>query len=262
MSNPNLKALIVILGLDNIWDGTHPLAYHFLTTHLKRTVVREAKNHRQAHRYLDSTARPHAIVVTDAAVLKPDHRVLLRKLVHYARDGGTVIFDGGFAQRVGPATLGLMFADEWRVPWRAYEECSAETSLNAFVNMSANDGKINAAGLAKKYSTRANWIRAVALEDAVHLDSRVASQLAAGKRKDKKNWRPPQGETYKTPYAFTVVGRGRLGYVGDVLYDQRSVRLIAAMCLYPGSRSHRALGTGVPDPSVSGELLYQWSLRG
>ena len=30
--DPNLKSLIVIIGLDDIWDGTHPLAHHFLTT--------------------------------------------------------------------------------------------------------------------------------------------------------------------------------------------------------------------------------------
>ncbi|KAI1786106.1 TPR-like protein [Ganoderma leucocontextum] len=247
MSNSNLKALIVILGLDNIWDGTQPLTHHLRSAHPNRTVVREAKTPTEAHRYLNSTVRPYAVVVTDAAVLKPDHRGLLPKLVHYARDGGTVIFDGGFAQRVGPAKLGLMFMDDWKVPWRAHEEGSAEISLNASTNGDAV--RVDHAGLAKKYTTRANWIRAVALEDALYLDSRVANQLAGGKRKGKKEWKPPQGETYKTPFAFMVVGRGRLGYIGDVEYDPRTVRLIAAMCLYPGSRAHRPLGTGVPASS-------------
>ena len=253
--DPNLKVLIVILGLDDTRDGTHPLAHHLLTTLPTRTVVRHAKTPTEALRYLNSTTRPYAIVVTDVAVLKPEHRYFMPKLVHYARDGGTVIFDGAFAQRVGPAKLGIMFMDDWRVPWRAHEEGVAETALNTFTNFStpnanknASGGRIDPKGLAGKYATRANWIKGVALEDALHLDARVAAQYAAGKRRDKKGWRPPRGETYKTPYAFTVMGRGRLGYVGDVLYDQRSVKLIAAMCLYPGSRAHRPLGTGIPPP--------------
>ncbi|KAM5541101.1 hypothetical protein V8D89_005234 [Ganoderma adspersum] len=248
--DPNLKVLIIILGLDDIWDGTHPLAHHLLTTLPTRTVVRHAKTPKEALRYLNSTTRPYAIVVTDAAVLKSEHRFFMPKLAHYARDGGTVIFDGAFAQRVGPAKLGIMFMDDWRVPWRAHEEGFAETVLNTFTNTASTaklgEGSIDPKGLAGKYTTHANWIKGVALEDALHLDARVAAQLAAGKRRDKKGWRPPQGETCKTPYAFTVMRRGRLGYVGDVLYDQRSVKLIAAMCIYPGSRAHRPLGTGVP----------------
>ena len=253
--DPNLKALIVILGLDDTRDGTHPLAHHLLTTLPSRTVVRHAKTPTEALRYLNSTTRPYAIVVTDAAVLKPEHRYFMPKLVHYARDGGTVIFDGAFARCGGPAKLGIMFMEDWRMPWRAHEEGVAETALNTFTNSNSkgNVSRIDPKGLAGKYTTCANWIKGVVLEDVLHLDTRIAAQLAAGKRRDKKGWRPPRGETYKTPYAFTVMGRGRLGYVGDVLYDQRSVKLIAAMCLYPGSRAHRPLGTGVPPP-VSARL--------
>ncbi|PIL32505.1 transporter [Ganoderma sinense ZZ0214-1] len=248
--DPNLKALIVIIGLDDIWDGTHPLAHHFLTTLPNRTLVRHAKTPTEALRYLNSTTRPYAIVVSDGAVLRSEHGTFMPKLVHYARDGGTVIFDGAFAQRVGPTQLRAMFLEDWRLPWRAHEESIAETALNTFTNSNAKgkEGRIDTKGLSGKYMTCANWIKDVVLEDALHVDARVAAQLAAGKRRDKKGWRPPRGETYKTPYAFTVMGRGRMGYVGDVLYDQRSVKLIAAMCLYPGSRAHRPLGTGVPPP--------------
>ncbi|KAI1786101.1 hypothetical protein LXA43DRAFT_79752 [Ganoderma leucocontextum] len=229
----SVKPLIVILCL-KYEAGFDQVYAHLLSVLAQKDEVRKARTLSQARRYLTSTTRPHAVILADADVTEPEYHELLARLVEYAVAGGTVIHAGSFNSAGLYPDLNNMFKNVWALPWRVSTSC---TSGRHAVNLHVKG--FNTKGLVKQCSFTAPPVDNVALEDAVYVTPSLAKKL--------KNGQPSPPMTCQTPAAFAKVGRGRVGYVGDVLGKPAMTNLILGMCFWPGSRAPVAPGDGVPE---------------
>ncbi|KAM5541571.1 hypothetical protein V8D89_004761 [Ganoderma adspersum] len=205
----------------------------------QKSVIRKAKTLPQARRYLTSTVRPHAVIVTDAAVTYPENHELLPRLVEYAKAGGTVVYSGIFGSTVLYPDLKAMFKNVWGLPWRV----CAYTSGNHVVNPRVKG--IATKAILEKCSVKATRINNVALEDVIYVSPSEAKKL-------KNLPRPPEGQspsdkTYETFAAVAKVGRGRVAYLGHFSPEPITMSLILGLCFWPGARSPVAPGDGVPE---------------
>ena len=233
----SLKPLIVVLCL-KFEEGFDQAHSHLLSVLAQRDVVRKARTLSQARHYLTSTTRPHAVILADAEVTEPEYHELLTRLVEYAKEGGTVIYAGKFNAAGLYLDLNATFKNAWGLPWCVSSRSSAGSrTVNPHVK------GLNTKGLVKRYPFPAVvLVNNVALEDAVY----VAPSLA----KKPKNGSTSSAITCKTPAAFAKVGRGRVGYVGDMYWKSPTTYLVLAMCFWPGSRAPVAPGDGAPEVAL------------
>ncbi|RDX50681.1 hypothetical protein OH76DRAFT_1471353 [Lentinus brumalis] len=196
--------------------------------------LRHAFNAEDVRRYMNSTVRPHAVIVADSFVTVPSYRDVLIRLVEYARAGGTVIYAGLLSSFSTHSALDAGFEHVWELPWRTGPYHRKTFSLNTSVR--GIDTKL----VSQKYSMKALLLTDVDLQHAVYLEPPSVRNVKNG----------PHGTVYETPAAFAPVGQGYFGYIGDVNQEAETTKLLLAMCLRPGSRAPSAPGTGMP-PIVS-----------
>ncbi|KAI0704397.1 hypothetical protein C8T65DRAFT_830765 [Cerioporus squamosus] len=201
----------------------------------EKLELRHAFNADDVRRYMNSTVRPHAVIVADSFVTIPSYRDVLIRLVDYARAGGTVIYAGLLSSFSTPSALNAGFEHVWELPWRTGPYHRETFSLNPSVR--GIDTKL----VSQKYSMKALFLTNVELQHAVYVESANIRHVSSGSH---------GGTVYETPAAFAPVGQGYFGYVGDVNQEADTTKLLLAMCLRPGSRAPIAPGTGVP-PTVS-----------
>ncbi|PIL32503.1 transporter [Ganoderma sinense ZZ0214-1] len=233
------KPLIVILCL-KFEEGFDQANAHLLSVLAQRDVVRKAWTPSQARRYLMSTTRPHAVILADAEVTEPMHHELLARLVEYAEAGGTVIYAGPFTAASLYPDINSTFKTAWGLQWSVSAACGDGTfAVNPQVK------GLNTKGLVKRCKFQAAiHVDNVALEDAVYISAALAKKGGNGSSS--------HAVTYKTPAAFGKIGRGRVGYVGDMHGEPATTNLILAMCFWPGSRAPIPPGDGVPEVFYTG----------
>ena len=246
-----VKPLIVILCL-KFEEGFDQSNVHLLSVLSQRDVVRKARTPAQARRYLTSTTRPHAVILADADVTEPEHHELLARLVEYAEAGGTVVYAGPFTASSLDPNINTTFKTTWGLLW-----CVSAAPAGGTFAVNPKAKGLNTKGLVKRCSfPAAIHVENVALEDAVYIIPALAKKL--------KNGQPSAAGAYKTPAAFANVGRGRVGYVGDMQGMAASTNLILAMCFWPGSRAPIPPGDGVPEVvcvHMSHLMVVEYHLR-
>jgi len=170
---------------------------------------------------------PHAMIVLHGAVQDPSRAQTKKKLVQYANAGGTVVFCGDFPSTApwynSERDSVQVFAD-YGLPWISGSYLRTTTHLQAHV-----DG-LDMAGLAKSYSVKAQFLSGVSPNQRVYMASsasRIESKVFPS------DFFPL--ELTETPSAYAKVGAGWLGYVGDVNYEDASVRTIIAMAKLPST---------------------------
>ena len=169
-------------------------------------------------------------------------------LVDYVVSGGTVVYTAQFSSFVRPTDLEFMFKDAWGLQWRASAYTRETVTSNRFVQ------GLDVNLIEKKYSMKALFLEGVALKDAVYLESATIKKLGKVKSSEER-----LGVTFKTPAAFAAIGRGRVGYIGDVNTEAGTTDLVCAMCFHPGSYAPRAPGSGAPLPVRTYlSILRQW----
>ncbi|CDO78199.1 hypothetical protein BN946_scf184770.g2 [Trametes cinnabarina] len=84
----------------------------------------------------------------------------------------------------------------------------------------------------------------VSPDNALYVEQRELRRLQRGQVDS------PNHSTLKAAAAFTKVGKGRLGYVGDVNGEIPTTAVVIAMCFHTSSRPPVAPGTGVPDQTT------------
>ena len=199
----------------------------------QRALLRRAETSSQARRYLTSTTRPHAVIVTDNAVTLPKYRDVLQLLVDYAAAGGTVVYAGMFSSFTIHPDIEFMFKSAWGLPWRPCAYTRETIAVNPLIK------GLHVNMLVPRYSMKATYLGDVAPSDAVYLELPQIRKLT-------KSTAGQSSATCKTPAAFAAIGRGRVGYVGDVNGEKDTTSLILAMCFHPAARAPPAPGTGSP----------------
>ncbi|OSD02331.1 hypothetical protein PYCCODRAFT_1411269 [Trametes coccinea BRFM310] len=221
------QPLIVLLCLDHE-DLVKAVHAHLISTLETRSEVQLARTRVEALRYLSSTSRPRAVIACDAAVTRPEYLEVHHHLVDYVRSGGTAIYAGAFSSMISFYAMESIFKVAWDLPWSKGTYHGGTFVLNERVK------GINHKGLEKRYSTKVNCLSNVSPNHALYVDQYEVIKLGRGQ--------------VEAAAAFAKIGRGRLGYVGDVNGQIATTAVVVAMCFYPSSRAPAAPGTGVSLP--------------
>lgn len=171
-----------------------------------RAQVRRVDQAEAASNYLDSH-RPDAILVVDAGIEERKYNTVRQKLRDYVWWGGTAVFCGVFSGFILSSDLGALFRTDFGLSWEAGSYCRATVRMN-------EPGAANlpsTAGLAPVYSQKALFLRNVECTAAIYVSDEVAPRR-------------------QTPAAWAKVGKGWIGYIGDVNGEEATDLTILAMC--------------------------------
>jgi hypothetical protein len=199
------QARIFFLSLDHFDDkpSSDRMCRPLLDTLVTKATLERASKPEAALKYL-STNLPTAIIITDSAITEPEHAALLEKIISYVRDGGTAILAGYFTCFVNWFDPHGFFR-RWDLPW----EFASYTRETVYVNLHVQ--QIDKVGLPAAYNNKALFLKNVSRNAALYHPLEDHNRT-------------------ETSVAFAAVGKGRLGYVGDVNGEEGTNAIIVAMC--------------------------------
>lgn len=175
-----------------------------------------------AHTFSDGPQRSGQLLIlaTDAALTTNDFRSQLDAAVKRVRDdGATLIFGCVFSSFARPPEIGPCFA-AFGLPWESGDYHRTDFSVN---NACASLPPEVKDRLVPRYSQKALHLRNVRPEDAVYLPTASSVTLSAV-------FVPgPVGDRSQTPAAFARVGKGWVGYLGDVNAEEGNEAVVMAM---------------------------------
>ncbi len=204
---------ILLLALDN--DPLFYEMYSGLINELNDIATFDAEWKLQsAVTYLPKT-KPAAIIVADPAIVSPDPSLnaLRAKLKTYVNGGGTVVLAGLFSKNMPVDQIDPWFSLDWGLPWQRGPYHRDTMYLNS-------DSRLKPSGIALELPSvlghTAVFLNNVAKDAAVYLPTPEPDK---GKPED-----------WYTSVAFAKIGKGSLGYVGDVYNAKGTPKVIRAMC--------------------------------
>lgn len=214
-SSSSSSSRILFLSLDHqAWSDDD--YSHLLDAVTSKAKLQRAKMPESALKYLADNV-PRAIFATDSAITKKKYAAVLRAVVSYVLDGGTLVLGATFSTFVIPTDLTAFFAANFGLPWKSGSYHRTDVHLNEGVQGLATKG------LADVYSQKALFLKGVPPDAALYLpskDSKTQSHVFA----------PAPVDVDQTPVAFTQVGKGWLGYLGDVNQEHGTDAVALAMC--------------------------------
>jgi len=189
-----------------------------LTALRSNAEFQQAENSTSAIRLLSQVPEPSAVLITDEALTLPQNSAVWDAVLEYVRRGGTAIIMGLFPSFVEPDSLKPFFSQAG-LPWRAGSYHRTTLALNrAVVDV------VSARKLPQSYSQKAVFVSNVEPENMWYKtdnNSVVQSMVFAPTSANKPG---------ETAVAMATVGRGKLGYVGDVNAEEGSKAVVLAMC--------------------------------
>ncbi|KAJ5029793.1 hypothetical protein J3E73DRAFT_379654 [Bipolaris maydis] len=158
---------------------------------------------------------PQAVLVTDSGIVQ--HRAVYAKLLDYVRGGGRLVFMGNFSTMTTTKDIDRLF-QEAGLPWThgAYQRTT--------VHRNDTEDTSSHTSLPPSYSQKAVFLAGVPDKDAWYLpkdSSHTESHVF---------YPVPITDQEQTPIALTNIGKGKLGYVGDVNGEEGSDAVVLAMC--------------------------------
>lgn len=157
---------------------------------------------------------PKAILITDDAIMEPENEEVSKRVVEYARNGGTVILGLAFAYYAMFEEFDHYMSEHWGLPWRGSNFGSENFAIN--ISATGPPGKEWLKGLQAFYHQESSYLGGVddnacwylpapypycPEEDGTEEEWRAKAEWVS--------WSP------ETPVAFAPYGKGYLGYTGD-----------------------------------------------
>lgn len=156
----------------------------------------------------DYFASPHlqGVFVTDAGISRGANAQYLTKLVEFTKSGGSVVIGGSFSSFIKPSDVNTFFERSWGLSWKSGSYHRSTFSLNKSHNLAKENSS-----LAPSFS-----MKALHVED---IDPVIAI------------YTPTEGpkNSSESPVVQTPMGKGKLGYIGDVNAEDASTNIVLAM---------------------------------
>lgn len=214
MSEPALakpQVLLLSLDLGSPFDQIYQRLLERLNTVAALIHAHEAKIALQSL----VNQPPHAVLATDAGIAH--HPQVYAALLRYVRNGGTLILMGTFSSLIRPNDLDDLF-QRAGLPWTHADY------LRTTVHRNNSSGARQLISLFSCYSQKAVFLANVTVGDAWYLPNDAS-------RTESLVFQSEQIQiVQQTPIAFTSMGNGKLGYVGDVNGEEGSDAVVLAMC--------------------------------
>lgn len=199
-----VKSFVLLLSLENESFFTEILD-HVLKALRDKIQVTQALTHQDALKHLSSPALAGVFVI-DAGIVRAKSSAVVNKLVAYVKDGGSAVIAGCFSNFVTSLDLNKFFKNAWGLDWKYGSYFRTTFSVNP-----SNELAKRNPSLVTSYSMKALHLANISPEMALYGDYTGATPLK------------------ESPAACARVGRGLLGYLGDVNAEISSTNVVLAM---------------------------------
>ncbi|KAI1397093.1 hypothetical protein F4819DRAFT_490849 [Hypoxylon fuscum] len=187
----------------------------------EKFTVQPAWDAKQAFDLLSYNQAPHAILITDPGITEPENEELSRQVVNYARDGGTVILSLCFSSNVNFDDFSS-YMKGWGLHWKVYSYTRQDCVVNTLAV--GPPGVQWMYDLPALYGSKSVFLSNVAPEACWYLPAPYIQDEYDDEEEIQAP--PPRKET---PFAFSKVGKGFVGFTGDVNQHEATDAAILAM---------------------------------
>jgi hypothetical protein len=196
----------------------HDVSAHLLSALQSSTFLLQAESEDTARQFL-SKPELKAVIIGDADLAEFANKYLdlHRRIFQFAEAGGIVVLGCSFSSMISRDHANRFFKDTWKLPWKM----ASYQRSTYFANPSRGNG-LGGKEIPRSYSQKAVSLKSVADEDKVYIPTPESSL-------ESLVFPPVSIELGETPVAYTKVGEGFLGYVGDVNSEEGSTSVILAM---------------------------------
>ncbi|KAH8589778.1 hypothetical protein B0O99DRAFT_636194 [Bisporella sp. PMI_857] len=217
-STPAATPIIFVFSLDDPsqQDLLQAVHGHLMNTIAQKAVVHQAGNTQEALNLLNADMKPKAIFVTDPGITTTKNNTVSDKVVDFARNGGVVVLGGLFSSFIRRDVLGGYFNKKWDLAW----EVGSYQRTTVALNQTAKG--LPPGSLPSSYSQKAVFLANVNSNAAWYLPTE-------GSVIESRVFYPEPVATSETPAAYTEVGNGWLGYVGDVNAEEGTDAVVLGM---------------------------------
>lgn len=161
-----------------------------------------------------------AVLAVDPTIVQESPN-LRRQITTFARTGGKVILCHFFSSLIGPTEFDEYMQTEWNLPWRFGNYARTNFHLNRQgVNLCRKPG------LPARYSMKAVRLKSVEPSSKIYYPPDTACIQPHVLSGDKYR---PISESTEAGIAFTRIGDGWLGYIGDVNDEEATLTVVLAM---------------------------------
>ncbi|PTB40353.1 hypothetical protein M441DRAFT_59125 [Trichoderma asperellum CBS 433.97] len=213
--NAKPRVLSISLNHQSFFDSM----YGSLLTKIRTgSVFQRVEDGESAKRVLLEGPPPHAILITDEALTLRENAPVWEAVLKYIKQGGTAVVMGNFSSFVEPLSIKPFFAKaglEWEQG--SYHRTTLVLNPQAV-------GIHLASKLLPEYSQKAVFLKNAKTSDAWYVTNENAvTESLAFQAKDAH-------VTGESPVLLASVGKGKLGYIGDVNGEEGSEAVVIAMC--------------------------------
>lgn len=201
--------------------------------------VHDVRGYNETLEALSYEALWRAIIILEPIVVGTRYRRISDRLVHFARNGGTVIFEGRFGRLLRPQDLNAYFQNVWCIGWR-YGAVSEtwEYALNPASDLKRAMTDQHS-DMPRYYRFSGLQLANVAVQDSVYLpkwpqatekEQKGPKMVGGGcmmLEHDSERWQK------LSPIAFAKYGQGWIGWSGEDAqtgYKSWMVEVLGAMC--------------------------------
>ncbi|KAF2159110.1 hypothetical protein M409DRAFT_30391 [Zasmidium cellare ATCC 36951] len=211
MSPPKPKVVLLALSKLPSFDIMHSKLLDALRSN---TSLLEVTTEGAADILLNGIARPIVLVV-DSALTEEQFASQRAAAISFVHRGGTLIFVCDFVSNTSFSDMTQLFAD-FSLPW------TADSSHRKVNHVNAAALQMDTSRLLPFYSPKAVLLAKVQPSNIIY---------SATSRTDEMVYIPePVNNQSLTSTALGKVGRGRVGYVGDVGRQGGTLQVIMTMC--------------------------------
>lgn len=206
---------VLIIALDPVTQG---ISTDFLQGKARVTISR---NEADAFYYLLNDLFS-AVLIADPTLTQIPLPALRSRVTLYAKSGGRVILCYGFATLIRPSQFEYYMLTEFGLPWKYGNYYRTEFSLSSFGTNLCHE-----LHFLPCYS-----MGAVSLKD-VDPESRIyqpTTKCTSGETVNTDHIDSSTSiDTNQAPIVFTKIGKGWLGFIGDVNIEMGTVKILLAM---------------------------------
>lgn len=209
------KIIVIAINKDSFFDEIHA---NLMATIQQKAQVIYVRDVQKIASLLAEQPRPTTVLITDAIITTAKNARTWGAIINYMRQGGTAVAMGRFSSFVKLDDTKPFF-NQAGLDWDRGAYHRTTLALN-------QDAVTFAVGstLLPEYSQKALFVKNVQQQDMWYQstgDSVTESHVFAEEAAHKSD---------QTAVAFTKVGDGRFGYIGDVNSEEGSDAVVLAMC--------------------------------
>ncbi|KAF9737215.1 hypothetical protein PMIN06_000873 [Paraphaeosphaeria minitans] len=207
---------VLVLSFEGFSFSSRQLYEQLLPKLLSRAAIHESLTIQDAMNYILS-GWPNVILVTDSVIAEEseESQRLLETVAEYTKHHScTTILMGFLIAAIETETLNYIFKHHFDLKWKVLPE---EPTTHAAKIYASDLSLLRTTTLVPKLVANAAWLTGVPPSQATYIGPTEEGMVYA---------------------AFTRVGLGKLGYIGDTGFGDEPERLVLAMCHLDRSEDH------------------------